>query len=121
MSERVKSGGERVTQVTYLTVLLTGLLTGGRASAAPPSPHLIPDEEPPPKTCTAHPDWNGAACQACKSDKAANNAWLTDSRRLLAELEYQRDRATGTESAAAISDQRRRRIAIFQRMGEQWK
>lgn len=89
---------------------------GARASAPPPSP----PEEPPPKTCTDHPNWNGAPCHKCRSDKDAFNAWLTGSRKLLAELDYQRDRATGTE-AAAISDQRMRRIAVLQRIAVAWK
>jgi hypothetical protein len=76
--------------------------------------------EPPPKTCTKHARWDGPACGSCGDDKRAYQGWLTASRQLLAHLDYQRDRATGTE-AAAISDERRKRIAIFQHLGEQWK
>jgi hypothetical protein len=83
------------------------------------SPKSIP-EEPPSKACTEHPNWTDWPCLTCKRDKNAYQTWLTDSRRLLSELDYQRDRATGTE-AAAISHERRNRIAVFQRLGENWK
>jgi hypothetical protein len=48
------------------------------------SPSAIP-EEPPPKTCTEHPEWNGPPCVRCQSDKRAYQTWLNDSRRLLAD------------------------------------
>jgi DNA-binding transcriptional ArsR family regulator len=78
-------------------------------------------EEPPPRTCTQHAHWDGPSCFNCKADKRAHQIWLAASKRLLANLERQGDRATGTDAAAAISHERRNRIAVFQRLGEDWK
>jgi hypothetical protein len=116
-------GNAQVTRhVSDLSVTSSVTSSGtGAASATPsPAPEPIP-EEPPPRTCADHSDWNGPSCFTCKHDKRAYQTWLNDSRRLLSDLERQRDRATGTDESAAISDERRNRIAVFQRLGENWK
>lgn len=96
-----------------LKVLLEGTLR--RDSAAAPIP-----EEPPQKTCTQHPDWNGPPCVRCQSDKRAYNQWLDDSRRLLSDLDREAD-TTRRHEAADIRNERRRRIAVFHHLKETWK
>jgi hypothetical protein len=99
---------------------LNGFIDGTGAPASVDANVPAIPEEPPPRTCKQHAHWDGPSCVPCKSDRKAYEAWLDASRRLLAELDYQRDRATGTE-AAAISNQRRSRITVFKRIGEEWK
>jgi hypothetical protein len=78
--------------------------------------------EPPSKTCTQHQHWDGPACARCGSDKRAYQTWLADNRRLLADLDRLYDSPnTQPAQAAAISAERRGRIAVFQRIGEPWK
>jgi hypothetical protein len=117
-------GNAQVTQhVSDLSVTSSVTSSGDARASADVSdrpPKSIP-EEPPSKTCTDHPNWNDWPCIKCKRDKNAHQTWLADSRRLLKDLERQRDRATGTDESAAISHERRNRIAVFQRLGENWK
>jgi len=49
-------------------------------------------------------------------------AWLADSRRLLAEMDRQADAPdTSPIRVMEIRSERRARIAVFQRIGEPWK
>ena len=76
--------------------------------------------EPPKRACTRYP--HSDACGTCGADKRAYQTWLADSRRLLADLDRERDAPGCPEQRATeISNKRRSRIAVFQRIGEPWK
>jgi hypothetical protein len=88
------------------------------------SPTLTPRQEisiePPKRACTRYP--HSDACGTCGADKHAYQTWLADSRRLLADLDHERDAPGCPEQRATeISNERKARIAVFQRIAEPWK
>lgn len=88
--EHVKSEGERVTQVTYLTVLLTVLLTGVVTSIGygtrrtttvdenPPLNRFAEQEHndpEPPQFCARHPQGTTDNCGPCGTTRRTHDAW----------------------------------------------
>ena len=91
----------------------------GNHSPEPTHPNGI-SIEPPKRACTRYP--HSEACGTCKSDNDAHRTWLADSRRLLDDLDRERDAPGCPEwRATEISNRRMARIAVFQRIGEPWK
>lgn len=71
--------------------------------------------DPPDRSCTRHPDWDGPPCPACGNDREAFQAWASQTEQLVAVLERIGDQSYYRDQERAIVTHRKARREALQK------